>query len=72
MTIAQVVAAVRSVGLVAVWDRTWMEWRVNYVPGDPRRTKESSYHTTSRQDAIDTARWMSTVSKSTNNQSGVI
>ncbi len=58
MTQAETIKAVRALGLVCVWDRVWAEWRVDYKPGDARRSPLSAYHTTDREDAVGTAQMM--------------
>lgn len=55
LTKAQTVAEIRALGLTAKWSTEYQEWTVNYRLDDPRRTKESSYHTDDNVDALATA-----------------
>lgn len=56
-----VIAAVRALGLVAVYDRDMAEWRIDYRRGDTRYVagdEGSAYFTNDRDDAVLTARTM--------------
>lgn len=61
LTKRQIAAAVRDLGLVAVWSAEWREWKINYRQTDPRYVRGemgSSYHTADNADALATAEAM--------------
>lgn len=58
MTKRQTINAIKALGLTARWSVEWQEFIVNYRIGDPRRTSDSSAHTSDASDALGTAQVM--------------
>jgi len=58
MTQREAKQAVQALGLVLRYSVEYAEYRVDYRPDDTRRSADSAYFTTDRQDAVDTARHM--------------
>lgn len=55
----KLVKSIKGKWLVRVyWDNDWDEYRVLYADAPPKRQDATSYHTGSREDAIDTGQCM--------------
>jgi len=56
--LADVLTAVRALGLTCRYQREFDEFRIDYKRSDPRWSEDSAYFTTYRDDAVATARQM--------------
>lgn len=58
ITVKETLATIRNLGISAMYNSEYREYRINYRLDDPRRTEMSSYFTNDAEDAIATARVM--------------
>ena len=65
LTKAELFNQVKALGMRIKWDYEWGEYIVDYKKDDPRWSKNSTYHTDDRQDALDTAKSMAAWKKGT-------